>query len=204
MLTIPAAIWNLILVFLALGNMIVLEYFFSNTSWKHLPIMKRAGFIFGLALFIILFPNIPYMFSDSRHILDMCSGNTPYKTCPEAPWLILLFFSYGTIAIPFFVITIKKCSALLGNIFSPIFNTITPYILIPMSALGVCLGLFERFNSWEIVYKPLHIIEMAFSYFLEKEKLLTLILFTLCLLGIYHFFGYFISTNTRFSSHQKK
>jgi uncharacterized membrane protein len=193
MMSILPAFWNIFLAAIPFCLILFLEQRFGGSLWIKMKLYEKSLFLFLFFVFILFFPNIPYIFTDSRHILDVCSGNSPHKTCLEAPWAILTFFVYGIIALPFFVLSVQKTSRLLGKIFFLPLQAITPFVFLPLSALGVCLGLFERLNSWNIVNHPLSVIEAGVSYFLELEKFSIWFIFSFLLLGVYFFFRFFIS-----------
>lgn len=191
MLDLFGALWNLFLLALPVMLCFVFLHKWNDKKWQHLSFLQKCTLVLLIILFLLLFPNIPYLFTDARHIMDYCSGDDLFKRCPEAPWALMVYFTYTTLAIPFFVFSIKTFSRFLANIFAvQKLEMLTPLFLIPLAALGVCLGLFERWNSWNALNNPLLVIESALSYFLVYEKFQTLFVFSCCLSIIFFVFSH--------------
>ena len=163
MFTIVWAIFNLFLVGLAFGVLLLLER----------QIKQPKGYLNCLLisvyclLFILLLPNIAYLFTDHRHIADICTFDE-LQRCINSPWRNLGYFVYSALGIPFFLISIRRASRL----FLPKYKHLGVVILIFLSALGVRIGLFERFNSWDILTKPWDIVLTSFGYVLSFDEAL--------------------------------
>ncbi len=192
MLGIDGALWNVFLMILPVVGVVLLEHKIGKNSWKKLSFGKQIVFLLGILLIILFLPNIAYVFTDARHVLDHCSGADRYKRCAEAPWSIPLFFVYATLAIPFFVIVIQKISELFARVFHKNWLFITPPILVLLSSLGVMLGLFERLNSWDMFIHPFGVLEITWRYFVVASELFILLPFFLCFLVLFYFFRFFI------------
>ena len=168
MLGIFGVIWNLMLAFIAFGLLLVCERFFSE-SWKKYSVLKKLSFLLTAVLFILFLPNIAYLFTDARHIADYCDFDALHR-CTNYPWMNLGYFVYGALGIPFFLVSIRKFSYILGNIFHSSLKTISPVVLIFLSALGVRNGLIERFNSWNVLNEPLHIITTSLGHVINFDS----------------------------------
>ena len=175
MLSIAAAVFNLILVFIAFGLVILLERLFIK-KWSEINWQKRVGFLLLSVAFILFLPNIAYLFTDARHIGDYCDFDFLHR-CTNYPWMNLGYFVYGALGIPFFLVSIRKYSQILGKVFHRSLKYSAPVILIFLSALGVRIGLIERFNSWNILNEPLNIITTALGHVIHFDG------------ALYSFFG---------------
>ncbi|MBI5414873.1 DUF1361 domain-containing protein [Candidatus Peregrinibacteria bacterium] len=174
---------------------LLIEHKFYSKKWSSLLFHEKCQFLMLSGIFFFFFPNIPYVFTEIRHVLELCGNQDLYNRCFEAPWLIPILFLYSVIPIPLFVFTLKKFSTTLGKVFSShLLAKIFPMFMLLMSALGVCFGLFERLNSWYIVTSPLLVANVGFSYLIVPEKLFLWGIFTMCFLAIYYFFEYFLYT----------
>jgi len=175
MLGIFGAVWNLLLVFIAFVLVFICERFFFD-HWKNYSWLKKFGFAVVAVWFILFLPNIAYLFTDARHIADYCEFDYLHR-CTNYPWMNLGYFVYGALGIPFFLVSIRKFSNILGKVFHPKLKIISPIVLIFLSALGVRIGLIERFNSWNVLNEPLNIITTAFGHVINFDS------------ALYSFFG---------------
>lgn len=188
MLTLFGAIWNLILAGIASGFLWVLLRFFYK-GWGEFSWLEKAGFISLSLLFILMYPNIPYIFTDVRHVLDYCGTDDHYRRCWEAPWSIPLYFAYACLGIPFFIWNTAGFARLMSKVFHPLAQKLVPPFLIPLACLGILIGLFDRLNSWDIFVRPIYVIEETVKYLLSAEHLFTLAAFSVCYLALFYLFS---------------
>lgn len=175
MLGIPAAIFNLILVFIAFGLCQLLWRHFQ-APWKAFSLIKKLKFVVITILFILFLPNIAYLFTDARHIADYCDFDFLHR-CVNHPWMNLGYFVYGALGIPFFLICIRRFSQLLAIVFDARLRHLVPIVMLFLSALGVRIGLIERFNSWNIINEPLNIVVTSWQHVIGGDP------------ALYSFFG---------------
>jgi len=168
MFTLFWAVFNLFLVGLAFAVLLIIE-----RQLKQPKSTQNYLLIAVLCLiFILLLPNITYLFTDHRHIADICIFDE-LQRCTNSPWRNLGYFVYSALGIPFFLISIRRASGL----FFPKFQHLWVIALIFLSALGVRIGLFERFNSWDILNTPGEIIITSLGYVFSADE------------ALYSFFG---------------
>ncbi len=136
-------IWNLILAFIPLA----ISYYLFHPS----AIRSIAWWIL-LLIFIAFLPNAPYILTDSIHIVELSQNNYPL-------WAIILilipqyivFISAGFVAYTISLINLDKYIIdLAGKKYLIIVNAIIHLLCV----IGIYLGRFERFNSWDLVTKP--------------------------------------------------
>ncbi|MGD1919530.1 MAG: DUF1361 domain-containing protein [Pleurocapsa sp.] len=105
-----------------------------------------------LLIFIAFLPNAPYILTDSIHIVELSQNNYPL-------WAIILilipqyivFISAGFVAYTISLINLDKYIIdLAGKKYLIIVNAIIHLLCV----IGIYLGRFERFNSWDLVTKP--------------------------------------------------
>jgi uncharacterized membrane protein len=136
-------VWNLFLAWIPLG------YAWIAYTSTRLPKIFKILLIGACAfLWLIFFPNAPYILTDFQHLA---------KVNGEAPvWydvIMLLWFSWsglllGMISLAFMQ---KIVARWLGNFSSWVF-VIGVTIL---SSFGIYVGRFLRWNSWDVLLKPL-------------------------------------------------
>ena len=186
MLTLFGALWNLFLLALPTGIIFFLEKQYAEKHWRAISLLQKLSFLLLFAFFILLFPNIPYIFVDARHILDHCSTTDFYRRCYEAPWSVPVFFTYALIALPFFLLTIRKSAALLAQLWHPVWKYLAPPIVLGLASLGVLMGLYERLNSWDALLAPPGVLAHALSYFATWQKFELWAIYTVCFGAIYY------------------
>lgn len=134
-------LWNLFLAYL--------PYWFINRCIRHTQPWKQSLY----ALFSILFlPNAPYIVTDLFHL-----GQS--KAVPE--WFdLILIFCFALTGLYYFVISFHRLLQWLKQV--PIINhypQITKLLLLSACAYGIYLGRFLRFNSWDVVSHPFHLVK---------------------------------------------
>jgi uncharacterized membrane protein len=175
-------LWNIFLAiipFFLCGYLIKLHH---HKKFKK-TIYKIYGIILGF-FWIIFIPNTAYIINDIRHITDFCPMSLNH-ICAENAWMIMFFFSYGTIGWILFVYSINQMKLFLNNYNLKKFNDYFIIIVIPIIALGVLLGLVDRFNSWEIFIYPHELFGAFIKYFSDWLYFRNWIIFTLFLYILY-------------------
>jgi len=168
-------VWNLFLAWIPFG------FAWIAYSPTRLPKTIRILLI-GICAFLwlIFFPNAPYILTDFQHLAKL-NGDVPV-------WydvIMLLWFSWnglllGIISLYFMQ---KVVARWLGNIFSWVFVV----SVIVLSSLGVYVGRFLRWNSWDVMVDPFSMPgEFLHTAIRFQERTLTFsFLFALFFLFVY-------------------
>lgn len=183
--------WNLLLALIPVG----IAYFLL----LYYKIRKRSiDIVFVLLVFtwLVFFPNSPYIVSDFIHLKP--------KTGIPLWFDILLIFSFAWNGLFSGYLSLR----IIHNVFEDKFNALIHWMFVltvaPLTALGVYIGRFYRWNSWDILTNPLALYEDMMEILIgiqENRRLLGMLI----LISISIFFGYLIVYSlTRFSSHFKK
>ncbi len=178
--------WN---IFLALIPCVIawrLSTAYYLKKWSNLG---RLNHIFFLPIFLVwffFFPNTAYLISDIRHLADYCDDLGYLRVCAGQAWVVPVFFTYALIGVPTFYYALKKMTNVIEKLFGKWARLAFPLVMIPVTALGLLLGLVARFNSWEVISQPWEIIKTAFGYLADKTMLQNLIAYTLMLYFIYY------------------
>lgn len=178
--------WNL---FLALMPFFISWFVFKNYQKKiqdH-SFKEITLFILLFSFWLLLFPNIPYLFLDYRHIMTVCEPSS-LNRCFNNPGVLLLLFSFVSVAIPIFVISSEQMRIVFEKLFNKIISYIFLIILFFLSSIGLHLGLIERFNSWNIINHPSWIFKIIWEIFITDIKLITVLEFSISLSFIFFFF----------------
>ena len=140
-------LWNL---FLALIPLFLSKQFLFNVQVGK----SRTLRIVILMLWILFLPNSPYIITDFVHL----DGSRPTF------WLdLLLFFVFSLNGLILGVLSMMDVFSYLRKRNHPVLaNAILLFVSL-LSGYGVFLGRFLRFNSWDIVTKPLTLAQSLFD-----------------------------------------
>ena len=164
-------IWNIFLAFLPfLVSASLLWYKNQPARPCQLPMESRlahegAGrektypiiFIFGLVIWLILFPNAPYLITDIIHL-----GANP--SIPFWYDAILLFAS-AWIGIYLGIYSLFHIEQIFLTWCSQKKTDLIILIIILFSSLGIYLGRFLRWNSWDVFIQPKYILSDILNIF---------------------------------------
>ncbi|RHX79825.1 DUF1361 domain-containing protein [Leptospira yasudae] len=183
--------WNLILALIP----VLIAYFL----WFYYEVRKRSidfFFVLLILVWLVFFPNSPYIVSDFILL----------KSKPGIPlWFdILLIFSFAWNGLFSGYLSLRIIHNLLNDEFNAFVSWLFVSAVAPLTALGIYIGRFYRWNSWDIITNPLALYEDMIEILIRirgNQKLLGI----LVLMSVSIFFGYLIIyALTRFSSHLKK
>ncbi|TGN02576.1 DUF1361 domain-containing protein [Leptospira yasudae] len=183
--------WNLILALIP----VLIAYFL----WFYYEVRKRSidfFFVLLILVWLVFFPNSPYIVSDFIHL----------KSKPGIPlWFdILLIFSFAWNGLFSGYLSLRIIHNLLNDEFNAFVSWLFVSAVAPLTALGIYIGRFYRWNSWDIITNPLALYEDMIEILIRirgNQKLLGI----LVLMSVSIFFGYLIIyALTRFSSHLNK
>ncbi|MGL6344451.1 MAG: DUF1361 domain-containing protein [Waterburya sp.] len=155
--------WNLFLAFIPLT---LSFYLFRLTATRN--------FVWWLVIIIFLafLPNAPYILTDSIHILELSQQNYPW-------WAIILilipqYILFITLGFEAYVISLSLLEKYLTNLIAKKYTISIQAIAHFLCVIGIYLGRFERFNSWDLVTKPGEVILKTGQDLLDIWKLLTI------------------------------
>ncbi len=185
--------WNIFLALLPCLTVYYLAKSVGKKKFKQFKIIEIVAFILIFLFWFFFFPNTAYLFADIRHLVDYCTDWDAYRVCKEETWMVFFFFTYALAGVPTLYYALKKMSVLLGNVFFDKLRIIFPLIMIPLTSIGVMFGLWERFNSWNIINQPLSLFKTGFSYFTDATLFFNFFILTICMYIIYYGVGIFIN-----------
>jgi len=131
---------NLILAWLPYLLSILASYIRQSTHRRHILILPLV------LLWLVFFPNAPYMVTDFYHL----------EPRPPVP----LWFDISLIAIFAFtgcflaIASLRSVHILIEGFLGKFLGWIFALFTLALGSLGVYLGRFERFNSWDILLEP--------------------------------------------------
>lgn len=135
--------WNL---FLACVPLIVSSFLVSN----ELLAKSKIAFAVSLMVWILFFPNSPYIFTDLFHIKVR-------KIIPI--WYdLVLILSFAFTGLMMGFVSLRQLLKVASQYFSQTFINVCVVLLFFISSYGIYLGRFLRWNSWDIINEPARLI----------------------------------------------
>ncbi|MBW4537200.1 MAG: DUF1361 domain-containing protein [Pleurocapsa minor HA4230-MV1] len=159
----PRIIWNLFLAFIPL----LLSFYLFRP-----PAMRNILWWTLLLIFIAFLPNAPYILTDSIHIIELSQENYPN-------WAIILilipqYILFICLGFEAYVISLVKLELYLTNFIAQKYLILVNAIAHSLCIVGVYIGRFERFNSWDFVTKPGIVLVTTFQDLFDGWKILSM------------------------------
>lgn len=190
-----AVFWNIFLIFAAYGTYLILFKIYNRKTKSKNSIAK----IFFWPLFFLWFlfaPNSAYIITDMRHISGYCP-DTVLRICVENAWMIIFFFIYAVIGWVSFVFLVSRMRSLIEKIKNSGWGFVFEMTAIPLLALGIMLGLVDRWNSWDVFIFPKALFFDVLKYFTEVLSFRNWAIFT-CGLYLLYFSGKYLFNFERY------
>ena len=156
-------IWNL---FLALIPLTLSFYLFRPSATRSLAWWAFFG------IFIAFLPNAPYILTDSIHILELSQADYPFWSI-----IIILIPQYILFILTGFeayAIALMKLDNYLQEQTVKQYTMLVNIVIHALCVVGIYIGRFERFNSWDFVTKPGVVLITTIIDLLDPWKLLTM------------------------------
>lgn len=136
-------VWNLFLAWLPLAFALLAQEKFRLSSGRD----WRFGAL--ACVWLLFFPNAPYIFTDVIHL------TTHFYRHFWVDLVLILSCALTGLVLGFVSLYLMQgvVKRLLGSAVSWIFIA----IIAGLSGFGVCLGRFLRFNSWDVLVKPMKV-----------------------------------------------
>ena len=154
--------WNLFLAFIPL----ILSYYL----FRPLAI-RNLGWWLLLIVFVAFLPNAPYILTDSIHIIELSQNYPLWSIILVLIPQYILFIIAGFEA---YVISLSRLDNYLVDFIAKKNLIIINAIAHLLCVVGIYIGRFERFNSWDLVTKPAEVILTTIRDLLEIENLFSI------------------------------
>ncbi|MEP6662797.1 MAG: DUF1361 domain-containing protein [Verrucomicrobiota bacterium] len=136
-LTHAGLLWNLFLAWIPMG--------FALLAWQCRR--SRAKVFFCACLWLLFFPNAPYLVTDLVHLR------------PQTPvpfWFdVILFQSFICLGLLLTFVSLGWMQNLVANLFGQRAGWIFIFFVIGLTGYGIYLGRFQRWNSWDLFFNPI-------------------------------------------------
>ncbi len=124
-------------------------------------------------IFIAFLPNAPYVLTDIIHLVnDIRSGQSVWAIALILVPQYLLFIGFGILAYTISIVNLGRYLSREGNVR---WVWPTELGLHGLSAIGIYLGRFLRFNSWDLLTKPDTIVSDTLSLLVTKQPLIIMV-----------------------------
>ena len=169
--------WNLFLAFIPLA----LSFWLFRRRKKS----RSSLWWLGLIVFIAFLPNAPYLLTDIIHLIEAIRAG-------YSIWITtLIFIPLHLFAILIgweaYVISLINQSHYLKQYNAKKFVVFSEIITHVLCAIGIYLGRFIRFNSWDLITQP-NIIFISTIDNLTTRKPLLVIFITFIILTVFYWF----------------
>lgn len=155
-------IWNL---FLALIPLTLSFYLFRPSAIRNLTWWTI------LLVFIVFLPNAPYILTDSIHLIELS---------PDYPiWAVILvlipqYVLFIVAGFEAYVISLTKMDNYCAELLEKKYLILLRAIAHCLCVIGIYIGRFERFNSWDLITKTDTVILTTVRDLLDGGKLLSM------------------------------
>lgn len=174
--------WNLFLALIPLALSIILFILprFSDFQYN----LKSLFWGLGFLVFMAFLPNAPYVLTDLIHLIENIKQI-------ESIWMIYLvllpqYFLFTLIGLTAYVLSVINLAKFLQNKgWHQKQIIIVELIIHALSAIGVYLGRFLRFNSWHIITELPDLINSVIYDLTAKESIMIVIIMFISLTILY-------------------
>jgi uncharacterized membrane protein len=175
--------WNIFLAMLPFVLGYILIRYWQKTGLRRWP-QKLLGLALWCAWLLFL-PNTAYVISDVRHLLDYCPRDTQFRVCQENAWMPVFFFTYALFGWLSFVYGLTQMKAFIAAATNRIVSQLYILLVIPLIALGLLLGLVNRFNSWDAFMHPQVLSTTILAYYQNSLNFTNLVILSILLYILY-------------------
>lgn len=141
----PWMVWNTILAVVPLALAVAL--FRAGRR-------RSVGWWFGVGAFVAFLPNAPYVLSDVIHFFDDVRASTGQHNLRVAFGIAPVYVAFMAVGFGCYVVSIQRVRRYVHDELGATAATGAVYCLHALSSVGLFLGRFWRFNSWDLVTAP--------------------------------------------------
>ncbi len=158
-------LWNVFLAFV--------PFLISSTLLWHVHHAKVSSFeiVFGGMLWLLFFPNAPYLITDFIHLSE--------ELVAPAWFDILLIFTCAWVGLEFAYYSLLQTEELLRRWWSEISVQLSLLPVLWFTGFGIYLGRFPRFNSWDLLSSPQELVYTVMQILLGQSHFPEALYFTM-------------------------
>ena len=115
---------------------------------------------FFALIWLVFFPNAPYIMTDFQHLI-YSFGDVPI-------WYdVILLFWFSWTGLLLGIVSLYQMQEIVKNAFGSFLGWVLVLSVSILSSIGVYIGRFLRWNSWDILHDPIGIIRDAWQLLRE-------------------------------------
>ena len=134
-------VWNLFLAWLPLVFALLACEKYQNGSGRNWHFLGLAG------AWLLFFPNAPYIFTDLIHLTTRFYGHF------WVDMVLILICALTGLVLGF--VSLYLMQSVVTRMFGRLASWFFIALVAALSGFGIYLGRFLRFNSWDILFKPM-------------------------------------------------
>ncbi|MEL7050356.1 MAG: DUF1361 domain-containing protein [Cyanobacteria bacterium J06588_5] len=169
-------LWN---EFLALIPFVLSLWLFRRKGTS----IRRLGWWIGLAVFVAFLPNAPYVLTDIIHIVKFIREGTPMWTVVLV--LVPQYLIFMLIGVEAYVAALVNMGHYLTKQGWSRWVLPAELLLHTLCAIGIYIGRFPRFNSWDLVTVPHKVLLYTIRALLNPESLAVMMITALIIAAVY-------------------
>lgn len=144
-------IWNIFLAWIPL----VFAHTATTFSWKRKYILLTVPLI--ALLWLLFFPNAPYILTDLQHLSHPKPGVPVWFDV-----LLIMWFAWTGLLLG--VVSLFLMQDIVRREFGRIVGWLFVCVVGVLGSLGIYVGRFLRWNSWDVIFNPLKLFS-EFTYY---------------------------------------
>ena len=162
-------LWNLFLAWIPLLCSIIAFRFYERKVFSYVIFLLLA---FSWLLF---FPNSPYLVTDLIHLRSISSDIWWYD--------VIMFAAFAWTGFFMGFVSLQWMQDWIANLFGKVISWMFAIAALGLSAFGVYLGRFLRWNSWDIFFEPISLLSDVWQRIRHPLQYSPTMLFTVLLAG---------------------
>lgn len=167
-------IWNLFLAWIPF----ILAYIAHVSSWRRITLYIVLPFV--AILWLIFFPNAPYMLTDLQ---DLSRGSAGAPLWYDV--IIVVWCSWTGMLLG--IISLYLMQDIVLRTFGRVIAWVFVFVITPLSSFGVYIGRFVRLNSWDVLQDPSETAMEILGLVIDPSRRLAafILLYTVFFLFVY-------------------
>lgn len=141
-------IWNLFLGFVPYG---ISKWMKRNRNWGE----SKLKFCFLFIVWLLFIPNSFYIITDLFHLGAFNKLPLWYELA------MILSFAWNGLLLG--ILSVRQMQKLIDDFLSKRTALLFIYPVMFLNALGVYIGRYMRFNSWDVIANPFHLVKDIFN-----------------------------------------
>ena len=162
-------VWNTVLALVPLA----LSFTLFSPARRH----RSVGWWLGLGIFVVALPNAPYVLTDVIHLVDDARDGVLIRT-------VLLYSGFVAVGVVAYTVSVARLFAFFRRAGMGALSLVGAEIGVhSVVAVGVLIGRYGRWNSWDVGTRPWAVVRDAASW-ASPRAVLAVALFAIGLAAI--------------------